>query len=150
MQVILLETIQKVGALGDLANVKAGYARNYLIPRGKAKPATKANLAEFETLKADLQAKEAAALSAAQTIEAKMADTVCTITANAGDEGKLFGSITTADISESLAKAGFEVEKRTINMSEAIRHIGEYDVSVTLHSSVSVAIKVVVEAQEEE
>ncbi|HIB28739.1 LSU ribosomal protein L9p [hydrothermal vent metagenome] len=150
MQVILLETIQKVGALGDLANVKAGYARNYLIPRGKAKPATKANLAEFETLKADLQAKEAAALSAAQTIEAKMADTVCTITANAGDEGKLFGSITTADISESLAKAGFEVEKRTINMSEAIRHTGEYDVSVTLHSSVSVAIKVVVEAQEEE
>ncbi|HIF47993.1 50S ribosomal protein L9 [Candidatus Thioglobus sp.] len=150
MQVILLETIQKVGALGDLANVKAGYARNYLIPRGKAKPATKANLAEFETLKADLQAKEAAALSAAQTIEAKMADTICTITANAGDEGKLFGSITTADISESLAKAGFEVEKRTINMSEAIRHIGEYDVSVTLHSSVSVAIKVVVEAQEEE
>ena len=150
MQVILLETIQKVGALGDLANVKAGYARNYLIPRGKAKPATKANLAEFETLKADLQAKEAVALSAAQTIEAKMADTVCTITANAGDEGKLFGSITTADISESLAKAGFEVEKRTINMSEAIRHTGEYDVSVTLHSSVSVAIKVVVEAQEEE
>jgi large subunit ribosomal protein L9 len=150
MQVILLETIQKVGALGDLANVKAGYARNYLIPRGKAKPATKANLAEFETLKADLQVKEAAALSAAQTIEAKMADTVCTITANAGDEGKLFGSITTADISESLAKAGFEVEKRTINMSEAIRHTGEYDVSVTLHSSVSVAIKVVVEAQEEE
>jgi len=150
MQVILLETIQKVGALGDLANVKAGYARNYLIPRGKAKPATKANLAEFETLKADLQAKEAAALSAAQTIEAKMADTICTITANAGDEGKLFGSITTADISESLAKAGFEVEKRTINMSEAIRHTGEYNVSVTLHSSVSVAIKVVVEAQEEE
>ncbi len=150
MQVILLETIQKVGALGELANVKAGYARNYLIPRGKAKPATKTNLAEFEVLRAGLQAKEADALAAAQAIEAKMLDTVCTISANAGDEGKLFGSITTADISQSLAEAGFEVEKRTINLSEAIRHVGEYDVSVTLHSSVSVAIKVVVEAQAEE
>ncbi len=150
MQVILLETIQKVGALGDLANVKAGFARNFLIPQGKAKPATKANLAEFETLKADLEAKEAAALKAAQAIEAKMAGTVCTILANAGDEGKLFGSISTADISASLASAGFEVEKRAINMSEAIRHTGEYDVSVTLHSSISVAIKVVIEGQEEE
>ncbi|MCH9645408.1 MAG: 50S ribosomal protein L9 [Proteobacteria bacterium] len=150
MQVILLETIQKVGALGELANVKAGYARNFLIPQGKAKPATKANLAEFETLKADLEAKEAAALKAAQAVEAKMTGTVCTIAANAGDEGKLFGSISTADISASLATAGFEVEKRNVNMPEAIRHTGEYDISVTLHSSISVAIKVVVEAQEEE
>ena len=150
MQVILLETIQKVGALGELANVKAGYARNFLIPQGKAKPATKANLAEFETLKADLEAKEAASLKAAQAVEAKMTGTVCTIAANAGDEGKLFGSISTADISASLATAGFEVEKRNVNMPEAIRHTGEYDISVTLHSSISVAIKVVVEAQEEE
>ena len=150
MQVILLETIQKVGAPGELANVKAGYARNFLIPQGKAKPATKANLAEFETLKADLEAKEAAALKAAQAVEAKMTGTVCTIAANAGDEGKLFGSISTADISASLATAGFEVEKRNVNMPEAIRHTGEYDISVTLHSSISVAIKVVVEAQEEE
>lgn len=150
MQVILLETIQKVGALGELANVKAGYARNFLIPQGKAKPATKANLAEFETLKADLEAKEAATLKAAQAVEAKMTGTVCTIAANAGDEGKLFGSISTADISASLATAGFEVEKRNVNMPEAIRHTGEYDISVTLHSSISVAIKVVVEAQEEE
>mgnify|MGYP002641580885 FL=1 len=150
MQVILLETIQKVGALGELANVKAGYARNFLIPQGKAKPATKANLAEFETIKAGLEAKEAATLKEAQAVEAKMTGTVCTIAANAGDEGKLFGSITTADISASLATAGFEVEKRNVNMPEAIRHIGEYDVSVTLHSSISVAIKVVIEAQEEE
>ncbi len=150
MQVILLETIQKVGSLGDLANVKAGYARNFLIPQGKAKPATKANLAEFETLKADLQAKEAAALKEAQTVEAKMNGTVCTITANAGDEGKLFGSINTADIKASLADAGFEVEKRNINMPEAIRHVGEYEVSVTLHTEITVSIKVIVEAIEEE
>jgi large subunit ribosomal protein L9 len=150
MQVILLETIQKLGSLGTLANVKAGYARNFLIPQGKVKPATKANLAEFETLKAGLEAKEAAALNDAKAIEAKMAGTVCKIMANAGDEGKLFGSITTADITTSLAAAGFEVEKRDVNMSEAIRHTGEYDVTVTLHSSIAVAIQVVVEAQEEE
>jgi len=150
MQVILLETIQKLGTLGQLANVKAGYARNFLIPQGKAKPATKANLAEFEVLKAGLEAKEAASLKDAKAIETKMVGTVCTISANAGDEGKLFGSITTADISASLASAGFEVEKRNVNMPEAIRHTGEYDVSVNLHSSISVAIKVVIKAQEEE
>ena len=150
MQVILLETIQKLGSLGTLANVKAGYARNFLIPQGKVKPATKANLAEFETLKAGLEAKEAAALNDAKAIEAKMTGTVCKIMANAGEEGKLFGSITTADITASLADAGFEVEKRNVNMSEAIRHTGEYDVTVTLHSSIAVAIQVVVEAQEEE
>ncbi|MDG2394873.1 50S ribosomal protein L9 [Candidatus Thioglobus sp.] len=150
MQVILLETIQKLGSLGTLANVKAGYARNFLIPQGKVKPATKANLAEFETLKAGLEAKEAAALNDAKAIEAKMTGTVCKIMANAGEEGKLFGSITTADITASLADAGFEVEKRNVNMSEAIRYTGEYDVTVTLHSSIAVAIQVVVEAQEEE
>jgi large subunit ribosomal protein L9 len=149
MQVILLETIQKLGSLGTIANVKAGYARNFLIPQGKVKPATKANLAEFKTLKADLEAKEATLLKNAQALKDKMADTVCTITANAGIEGKLFGSITTADIAESLSSAEFEVEKRNINMSEAIRHTGEYEVSVTLHPSISVAIKVLVVAQEE-
>jgi large subunit ribosomal protein L9 len=149
MQVILLETIQKLGSLGTIANVKAGYARNFLIPQGKVKPATKANLAEFKILKADLEAKEATLLKNAQELKDKMVDTVCTITANAGIEGKLFGSITTADIAESLSSADFEVEKRNINMSEAIRHTGEYEVSVTLHPSISVTIKVLVTAQEE-
>jgi large subunit ribosomal protein L9 len=150
MQVILLETIQKLGTLGDLANVKAGYARNFLIPQGKVKPATKANLAEFEILKAGLQAKEASVLKEAQAIADKLTGTVCLISANAGEEGKLFGSISTADIAANLASAGFEIEKRLINMSEAIRHTGEYDISVTLHSSISIDIKVVVEAQAEE
>ncbi len=150
MQVILLEKIQKVGNLGEVANVKAGYARNFLIPQGKAKPATKANMAEFEAMKADLEAKEATALKAAQEIEAKMTGSTCTIVANAGDEGKLFGSITTADIVSSLATLGFEVEKRDVNMPEAIRHTGEYEVSVTLHTDIAVAVKIVVEASEEE
>ena len=150
MQVILLEKIGKLGSLGDLANVKSGYARNFLIPQGKAKPATKANMAEFETIKADLQAKEVTAVKDAQTKAEAMSGVVCTIKANAGDEGKLFGSIGTADIVESLAASGHEIEKRDVNMPEAIRFVGEYEVSVTLYTDIIVTIKVIVEALEEE
>ena len=150
MQVILLEKIGKLGNLGDLANVKSGYARNFLIPQGKAKPATTANMAEFETIKADLQAKEAAAAKEAQIKADAMSGTVCTIKVNAGDEGKLFGSIGTADIVESLAASGHEIEKRDLNMPEAIRFVGEYEVSVTLYTDIIVTIKVIVEALEEE
>ncbi len=146
MQVILLEKIQKMGNLGDLANVKAGYARNFLIPQGKVKPATKANLAEFELIKAELQANEAKTLKAAQALELKMTGTVCNLQANAGEEGKLFGSINAVDIQTSLAVSGFEVERRDINMPEAIRHIGEYDISVDLYTDITVSIKVIVEA----
>ena len=150
MQVILLEKIGKLGSLGDLANVKSGYARNFLIPQGKAKPATKANMAEFETIKADLQAKEVTAVKDAQTKAEAMSGVVCTIKANAGDEGKLFGSIGTAEIVESLATSGHEIEKRDVNMPEAIRFVGEYEVSVTLYTDIIVTIKVIVEALEEE
>lgn len=148
MQVILLEKIQKMGNLGDLANVKAGYARNFLIPQGKVKPATKANLAEFELIKAELQANEAKTLKAAQALELKMIGTVCNIQANAGEEGKLFGSINTADIQTNLAASGFEIERRDINMPEAIRHIGEYEISVDLYTNITVSIKVIIEASQ--
>jgi len=150
MQVILLEKIGKLGNLGDLANVKSGYARNFLIPQGKAKPATTTNLAEFEAIKADLQAKEAAASKDAQAKADTMSGVVCTIKANAGDEGKLFGSIGTADIVASLAASGHEIEKRDVNMPEAIRYVGEYDISVTLYTDINVDVKVVVEASEDE
>ncbi len=150
MQVILLETIGKLGGLGDTANVKSGYARNFLIPQGKAKPATAANMAEFEAIKADLQAKEAETIKVAETQAAAMNGVVCTLKVNASEEGKLFGSVSTADIIISLAAAGHEVEKRNINMSEAIHHIGEYTVSVVLHTNISVDVKVIVEASEEE
>ncbi|SMN11753.1 LSU ribosomal protein L9p [uncultured Candidatus Thioglobus sp.] len=150
MQVILLETIGKLGGLGDTTNVKAGYARNFLIPQGKAKPATTANIAEFEAIKADLKKKEAVAIASAETKKMAIDATVCTIKANASEEGKLFGSITTADIVESLTAAGHDVERRDINMPEAIHHIGEYEISVTLHTNISADIKVVVEASEGE
>jgi len=149
MQVILLERIQKLGGIGDLANVKSGYARNFLIPQGKAKPATKSNLAEFEVIKADLLAKEAATLAEAQAKEAAMHDVTCTIQANASDEGKLFGSVGPADIVESLQTQGFEVEKRDIHLPESIRHVGEYEVSVSLYTDMAVNVKVVVEAASE-
>ena len=149
MQVILLEKNEKLGNLGDVANVKSGYARNYLIPQGKAKPANKANLAAFETIRSELEVKEAAALSDAQTKESAMTDIVCTISANAGEEGKLYGSVSPADIVDNLLSQGFEVEKRDIHMPEAIRHIGEYEVTVSLYAEVIVTIKVIVLATTE-
>ena len=149
MQVILLEKNEKLGGLGEVANVKSGYARNYLIPQGKAKPLNKANLEAFETIRTDLEAKEKAALSEAQTKEVAMKDIVCTISANAGEEGKLYGSVSPADIVESLHSQGFEVEKRDINMPEAIRHTGEYEISVSIYAEVIVTVKVIVIATTE-
>jgi len=149
MQVILLEKNEKLGNLGDVANVKSGYARNYLIPQGKAKPANKANLAAFETIRSELEVKEAEALSDAQTKESAMTDIVCTISANAGEEGKLYGSVSPADIVENLHSQGFDVEKRDIHMPEAIRYIGEYEVTVSLYAEVLVTVKVIVLAATE-
>ncbi len=149
MQVILLEKNEKLGNLGDIANVKSGYARNYLIPQGKAKPANKENLVEFETIRVELEAKEAAALSDAKTKESAMTDIVCTISANAGEEGKLYGSVSPADIVLNLQSQDFEVEKRDIHMSEAIRHTGEYEVTVSLYADVIVTVKVIVIAATE-
>ena len=149
MQVILLEKNEKLGNLGEVANVKSGYARNYLIPQGKAKPVNKANLAAFETIREELETKEAAALSEAQTKEVAMKDIVCTISANAGEEGKLYGSVSPADIVESLHSQGFEVEKRDINMPEAIRHTGEHEITVSIYAEVIVTVKVIVIAATE-
>ena len=149
MQVILLEKNEKLGNLGDIANVKSGYARNYLIPQGKAKPANKANLAAFETIRAELEANEVTALSDAKAKESAMTDIVCTISANAGEEGKLYGSVSPADIVENLLTQGFEVEKRDINMPEAIRHTGEYEITVSLYAEVVVTVKVIVIAATE-
>ena len=149
MQVILLEKNEKLGNLGDIANVKSGYARNYLIPQGKAKPANKSNMAAFETIRAELETKEATALSDAQAKESAMTDIICTISANAGEEGKLYGSVSPADIVENLLSQGVEVEKRDINIPEAIRNTGEYEVTVSLYAEVVVPVKVIVIAATE-
>jgi large subunit ribosomal protein L9 len=150
MQVILLEKIDKTGKLGEIVNVKAGFGRNFLIPTGKAKPATKANLAEFETIRAELEAKEAASKDKAVRIQEKMNGVEVSIIANASEEGKLFGSVGPAEIAAALVESGFEVEKRDVDLSEVIRNVGEYEASVSLWADVNANIKVVVSATDSE
>lgn len=145
MQVILLDKVGRLGNVGTQVKVKAGYGRNFLIPFGKAIPATAKNIAEFDARRAELEAAAAAKLAEAQARAAKLAEVVITLAANAGDEGKLFGSIGTRDIAEALTKAGHETTKAEVRMPAGpIREIGEYAIDIQLHSDVMQAVKVVV------
>ena len=145
MDLILLEKVLNVGDLGDLVKVKAGYGRNYLVPQGKAAPATKENLALFEARRAELEAAEKEKLARAQTREEALAEVTVQMTANASDEGKLYGSIGPREVAAALTEMGHEVNKSEVNMGEGpIRTVGEFDVSLQLHSDVDVSIKVVV------
>ena len=148
MEVILLDKVGKLGNVGDRVEVKAGFGRNFLLPTGKAVRATQANVAEFEAKRAELEAAAAAKVSEAEGRAAKLADVVVTIAANAGDEGKLFGSIGTRDIAEAITAAGVEVVKAEVKLPEgALREVGEYEVDVQLHADVITTVKVVVEAE---
>lgn len=147
MEVILLDKVGKLGKVGDRVEVKAGYGRNYLLPTGKAILANAANIAEFEAKRAELEAAAAAKLGSAEERAAKLAELTVTIAANAGDEGKLFGSIGTRDIAEAITAAGVEVNKAEVKLPEgALREVGEFDVDVQLHSDVITTVKVVVVA----
>ncbi|MBK2124508.1 50S ribosomal protein L9 [Fangia hongkongensis] len=149
MQVILKEKVENLGALGDVVNVKPGYARNYLVPYGKAVQATEANIAAFDQQKAELQKVEAARLAEAKANAEKVEGQVFVIKAAAGDGGKLFGSVGTKEVAEVVAaQKGVAVEKRHVRMPEGIiRTIGEFTLSVHLHTDVDAEIKVVVEAE---
>jgi len=149
MEVILLENLGKLGSIGDKAKVKAGYGRNYLVPQGKAVFATEKNLADFELRRADLEAAAAAKLVEANARAAKVTEIgSLTITAIAGDEGKLFGSVGTRELEDALNAAGAEVSKSEINLPEgALRNVGEYSVEVQLHTEVTASITVVIEAE---
>jgi len=148
MQVILLEKVGRLGNLGDQVNVKSGYGRNFLIPFGKAVSATKDNIAEFEKRRAELEAAAAERRAGAEARAAKLAELVVTIAANAGDEGKLFGSIGTRDIADAISGAGVAVEKSEVRLPNGvIREIGEFDIDVQLHSDVMQAIKLRVVAE---
>ncbi|SEA43384.1 50S ribosomal protein L9 [Microbulbifer marinus] len=148
MEVILLDKVGKLGNVGDRVEVKAGFGRNFLLPTGKAIPATAANVAEFEAKRAELEAAAAAKVAEAESRATKLADLVVTITANAGDEGKLFGSIGTRDIADAITAGGVEVAKAEVKLPEgALREVGEYDVDVQLHSDVIATVKVVIEAE---
>ncbi len=149
MNVILLEKVQNLGVLGDQVSVKSGYARNYLIPKGKAKAATKENIAAFAEIRAELEKAAAAKLAVAQGIFENLNGQVTTLEATAGDEGKLFGSIGTQDIADALKADGFDVERRDVRMPDgALRHIGTYEIDIQLHTDVVASITVEVKAIE--
>ena len=142
MEIILLEKIENLGAMGDKVIVKPGFGRNYLVPQGKAKAATAENIAEFETRRAELEKVAAETLAAAQARRDSIEGKAVNITAKAGDEGKLFGSIGTSDIAEAIKSAGVEIERNEIRLPDgAFRQLGEYDVQVHLHTDVDATIK---------
>jgi large subunit ribosomal protein L9 len=149
MEVILLDKIAKLGGLGDKVTVKSGYARNYLMPQGKAVFASKANIEHFEARRADLEKQLAESLAAAQARADKLsAITEVTIAAKAGDEGKLFGSIGTRDIADAITEAGVEVTKAEVRLPlGTLRETGEYEIAIHLHSDVNTSIKLVVIAE---
>jgi large subunit ribosomal protein L9 len=149
MEIILLEKVDNVGGIGDRVRVKSGYARNYLIPQGKATLATEANIAKFESRRAELEAKAAAELAAAQARAKKLEGLVLKIEMQAGAEGKLFGSVGTVDIAEEIGKRSVEVERSEIRLRDGpLRVAGEHKVDLHLHADVNVEITIVIEAAE--
>ncbi|CAB1274415.1 50S ribosomal protein L9 [Candidatus Nitrosacidococcus tergens] len=149
MEIILLEQVLNLGTLGHKVSVKSGYARNYLIPNGKAVPATKENEAYFESRRAELEKAETELIAAAekrkQAIESLGS---ITISANAGAEGKLFGSISATDIAAAMNKAGVEVHKKEIRLPDGLlRQVGDYNLEIYLHLDVFAPIKVIITAE---
>ncbi len=149
MDVILLEKIDNLGDLGDKVSVRPGYARNYLIPQGKAKFATEQNIAEFEKRRAELETAAARAKAQAEVRRESLQGLVVVIGAKAGTEGKLFGSIGTADIADAITARGTPVEKREVRLpTGALRQVGEYEIEIHLHTDVNTPVVVQVVAEE--
>ena len=147
MEVILVGKVANLGDLGDKVNVKAGYGRNFLLPQGKATPATAENVAAFEARRAELEKAAAEKRAAAEARAAQLNELEVTITANTGEEGKLFGSIGTQDIADALTASGVEVVKSEVRLPNGtIRQTGEYDVTLNLHTDVEATIKLIVVA----
>ena len=149
MEVILLQKVENLGNLGDKVRVKAGYGRNYLIPQGKAAPATAGNLAAFEARRAQLEQEAAETLKVAEERRAALEQVVVQITAKAGSEGKLFGSVGTIDIADAITAAGVAVERKEVRLPEgAIRVAGEHKVDLHLHTDVNTTITITVVGEE--
>lgn len=149
MEVILLDKVENLGGIGDKVKVKPGYARNYLLPQGKATRATAENIAAFEARRAELEAKAAAVITDAKARAEKINGLKLVITAKAGSEGKLFGSIGPVDIAEAAELKGVSIERSELRLAEGpLRSIGEHEVEVHLHAEVSVPITVTIEAEE--
>lgn len=150
MQIILLERIAALGSLGDVVTVKNGYARNFLIPQGKAKRATEANKAEFEARRAELEARQAEILADALARKEKLDGQVITVAQKAGVDGRLFGSVTNADIASAIVATGIKAEKANVRLPEGpFKAIGEYEVEIALHSDAVAKVTVAVVAAAE-
>ena len=148
MQIILLEKVANLGQLGDVVKVKNGYARNFLIPQGKAKRATEVNLKEFEARRAELEAKQAEILADAKARAEKLVEAVITIAQKAGVDGRLFGSVTNVDVAEAVTAFGVEIKRFEVRLPNGpFKAIGEYDIEIALHHDVVSPIKVVVVGQ---
>lgn len=150
MEVILLETIDNLGSVGDQVKVRPGYGRNYLLPKGKATLATPENIAIFEERRAELERKEAGELVAAEDRAAKIRDLSLRLTAKAGTEGKIFGSLGTIDIVEACAEAGVPIERSEVRLPDGpLRTLGEHEIEIHLHSDVNVSVRIDVVADGE-
>lgn len=149
MKVILLEQLKKLGKLGDVVNVKGGYARNFLLPKGKALPATKDNLVYLENYKSELEAKEAATRSEAESRKEDLESQGVSITAMVGEGGKLFGSIGTRDIAEAVNKLGKKLTKSEVKLPNGvIRQTGDYEVKIQLHADIAATLQLSVVADQ--
>jgi len=148
MNIILLEKINNLGALGQQVKVKSGYGRNFLIPQGKAIPATAANVEKFESQRAELEKLAAESMSQANARAEKLNGKEVVIVRKAGDEGRMFGSVTNSDVADAITATGAEVAKREIRMpSGAIRELGEYEITIHLHTDVDATVTILVEAE---
>jgi len=149
MDIILLEKVDRLGALGDVVNVKNGFARNFLLPFGKAKIATEENIKALEERRVELEAKEAATLATAQALKVKLDEVTISIISKSGSEGKLFGSVGNADIAEAIVAIGVAIEKKSVRLPMGpIRSAGEYEIDLHLHSDVNAQVKLTVIGEE--
>ncbi len=149
MELILLQKVQNLGDLGDLVTVKAGFGRNYLVPTGKAVPATKDNLAQFEARRAELEAAAKSLLGQAEARKIGLAELVVEIKANASDEGKLYGSVGPREVAEAVSEQGHEINKSEVIMGEGpLRTVGEFDVVVQLHADVESIVRVIINPED--
>lgn len=148
MEVILLERVENLGNLGDKVNVKPGYGRNFLIPGGKAQAATADNVAAFEARRAELEKNAEEVLTTAEARKTALEAVKVTILANAGEEGKLFGSVGPADIASAVIAAGIDIEKKEVRMPEGpLREVGEFEVGIHLHTDINTSLTVIIEAE---
>jgi large subunit ribosomal protein L9 len=148
MQIILMEKVANLGQLGDIVKVRGGYARNYLIPQGKAKRATQANLTEFEEKRTEFERVQGEKLAHAQEQAGKLGGLVIRIAQKAGVDGKLFGSVTNIDVAEGLKVQGFEVPRAAIRMPAGpLKHVGDHELEVVLHPDVTVTVTISVLAE---